>query len=270
MKIYLWDNAGYRTFMQDAVNRHAMRAAHVEGANTVVVFIHGILGSPTQFEPLLTLAVDKGYSAVSLLLPGHGGSGKAFRESNASQWEAHVSDQIIELSARYASILMVGHSMGGLLAIQAALKYPKINGLFCIALPLHLKISLRSLRMSAAFMLHNAKHSKHNATMQAALAAHSIAPASFLDYISWLPNFMALSRLAKKTRAVLGALHTAIVLCFCAKDESVSRKSIRAAHKGLTQCDCKIYELPHAGHFFYSDADQALLRECFLTFLEYA
>lgn len=256
--------------MKEIINRHAMRAAHVEGANTVVVFIHGILGSPTQFEPLFTLAVDRGYSAVALLLPGHGGSSKAFRESNASQWEAHVSDQIIELSARYASILLVGHSMGGLLAIHAALKYPKINGLFCIALPLHLKISLRSLRMSAAVMLHKAKRNDHNATMQAALAAHSIEPAAFLDYISWLPNFMALSRLAKQTRAVLGALHTAIILCFCAKDESVSKKSIRTAHKGLTQCDCKIYELPHAGHFLYSGEDQTLLQEYFLTFLEYA
>ena len=44
-----------------------------EGADTIVIFIHGFFGSPSQFWELSAIAWEKGYSIASLLLPGHGG-----------------------------------------------------------------------------------------------------------------------------------------------------------------------------------------------------
>lgn len=48
----------------------------VKNTDTIVIFIHGIVEGPAQFKDLMKLTIQHGYSAVSLLLPGHGGTGK--------------------------------------------------------------------------------------------------------------------------------------------------------------------------------------------------
>ena len=53
----------------------------VKNTNTIVIFIHGIVEGPAQFKDLMKLTIQHGYSAVSLLLPGHGGTGKDFARS---------------------------------------------------------------------------------------------------------------------------------------------------------------------------------------------
>ena len=47
-------------------------------AEAAVLFIHGFLGSPLQFEDLCQAVYQKGYAAYALLLPGHGGSSTQF------------------------------------------------------------------------------------------------------------------------------------------------------------------------------------------------
>ncbi|MDD3038219.1 hypothetical protein [Bacteroides sp.] len=49
---------------------------HIEGAQSIVIFIHGIVEGPNQFLHLMGIGSSAGYSVASLLLPGHGGSSK--------------------------------------------------------------------------------------------------------------------------------------------------------------------------------------------------
>ena len=55
------------------------------GAACVVLFVHGILGSPAQFAPFLPL-VPQDWSFCNLLLQGHGGGARDFSAASMAVW----------------------------------------------------------------------------------------------------------------------------------------------------------------------------------------
>ena len=98
----------------------------VSGADTAVLFIHGIAGTPRHFDPFLPL-VPEGYSAVSLLLPGHGGTVRDFSRASMAGWETHVQRTVQELARALEAqapdvMLVLGHPLdaGGAMRHSAA------------------------------------------------------------------------------------------------------------------------------------------------------
>lgn len=69
----------------------------VAGAENAVLFIHGIVGTPQHFAPLIPL-VPEGWSLYNLLLDGHGGSVEAFSHTSMKKWRAQVSAAVEELA----------------------------------------------------------------------------------------------------------------------------------------------------------------------------
>lgn len=88
-------------------------------ADTLVLLIHGITGSPHQFDALARHLYAEGISVQSLLLPGHGSTAKAFAQSGRLEWERSVNRAVRHALLRYKNVVLVGHSMGCLLAINA-------------------------------------------------------------------------------------------------------------------------------------------------------
>ncbi|MDR0839413.1 MAG: hypothetical protein LBN99_07195, partial [Oscillospiraceae bacterium] len=65
-----------------------------ERGDPLVIFIHGFMGSPDQFADMADAVVSRGGSALSVLLPGHGGDSREFARCGADAWEAHVRGEI--------------------------------------------------------------------------------------------------------------------------------------------------------------------------------
>ena len=121
----------------------------VAGADTAILFIHGIVGTPDQFLPLMPLVPDN-WSCVNLLLPGHGGSVSDFSHSSMAAWRRYVADEVAALSAHHRRILLAGHSMGTLFCIDEATKHSeRIQGLFLLACPLYPQLTLLAAKQSA-------------------------------------------------------------------------------------------------------------------------
>lgn len=111
----------------------------VPGADTAVLFLHGIVGTPRHFDSRLPLVqlVPETWSVYSLLLPGHGGSVEDFSVSTMQQWKDYVWKTFDALAQTHRHIVLAGHSMGTLFAIQLAIeKGEKIPFLFLIAAPI--------------------------------------------------------------------------------------------------------------------------------------
>lgn len=86
-------------------------------AKTVVLFVHGIQGSPLQFKWLVSrLPSNIDYKCI--LLPGHGGSVAWFKKTGSKEWQRYINELCREKRTKYERVVYVVHSMGCLLGIN--------------------------------------------------------------------------------------------------------------------------------------------------------
>lgn len=93
-----------------------------------VVLVHGIRTSATMWRSQLAYLEARGTPAFALDLPGHGTRrGEAFTIEDAFA----TIDEAVRSAAREGPVLLVGHSMGGLLSLAytGAEEQPPVSGL---------------------------------------------------------------------------------------------------------------------------------------------
>lgn len=239
----------------------------VKGADTVVIFIHGIVEGPAQFKDLMELTVQFGYSAVSLLLPGHGGTGKDFARSSGNQWLKHTHEQVEFYRKQYKSIILTGHSMGTLLSfITYAENSRQIIRIIAIDSPLYVKVKWTAIKNNLKIGF--SRKIAEDDPAQALLHASSVAPCSLLTYITWAPRIIDLFRLMKQTRKLLHHVTVPTLVIHADKDELVSSASIRVFKREIPKKHLRLIHLPESTHFIYGKADLQAVHNAFCEFLK--
>lgn len=104
---------------------------------TTVVMVHGIRTSATMWRSQLAHLAARGVAAVAVDLPGHG---TRMAETFTLETAWATIDDAVRTAARAGEVLLVGHSMGGLLctAYVGAEDTPPVDayiGASCTALP---------------------------------------------------------------------------------------------------------------------------------------
>ncbi|MCL2248788.1 MAG: alpha/beta fold hydrolase [Oscillospiraceae bacterium] len=230
----------------------------------IIVFIHGYMGTPRQFDNLADIVCLQGFSYTSLLLPGHGVSVKEFSEATHENWQEHVYNEIERLSLSYKKIWLVGHSMGCLLALHAAIKFPQcVCGVFAIACPL--KVTYISAH---AFVVHLKKFfGSKNSLINRAYIQFSGVPRTFdLIWRIHKPDFEFL-KLQHKTRAILSQVTSPVVGVFSIDDEVTSVKSLDVMQSKLAGADFKPIILQDSLHAYYTERDKTTIEQALLQFI---
>lgn len=102
----------------------------VTGDGHVVVLLHGFLMSSNTWTPLIKELNNK-YKVVAIDLPGHGKSGSLKTVHSMPIMADAVHEILVHLNIK--QFVMIGHSMGGYVALAYAHKYPeKLNGLVLV------------------------------------------------------------------------------------------------------------------------------------------
>ncbi len=227
------------------------------------VFLHGFLGGPQQFDFLVPMAELCGFDSYALLLPGHGGDYRAFLRSGRAAWETYVQAELDALRKQYEKILLVTHSMGGLLSIRAALADARsICGIFAIALPLNLRVSKKGMQT-------NWKHitglGKQDDYTRAARSFGSVTGITLWNAPLMLPRALDLVKLSAAARRGLGNLDVPLTILHSEQDEWVGARSVQAA-KSRARTPPSILILSESGHFFYTEADKRKISDHFAAF----
>jgi len=241
----------------------------VPEAKYAVLFIHGIVGSPNHFRtqiPLEELVPDT-WSVYNIRLPGHGFSVKEFGQSNINKWRSYAFAAFEELAKNHEKIVIVGHSMGTLFAMQLALKFPeKVNQLFLIAVPMRPWVRLfgavNCLRL--AFGLIREDRPLEVATRN--VCGLDTTPLVW-RYIPWFPRFLELFAEIHRTEKVMGSLGVPCVAWQSKKDELVSNFSAPVLRKSGVM---EVHELESSTHFYYDPRDAQQVRGCFLDIIKQA
>jgi len=215
----------------------------LEGKGTVI-FVHGFMGSPVQFNRLAEVAYAAGFSTLQILLPGHGSGAKDFAKSNMQHW---LNALDVEIEKLEGMIILVGHSMGCLLALHTAKKYgARIQGLLLLACPFDVRLfSFNALRMRLRYK----KEYIENCSVKISLGLlwYSIKPA--LEY----------KRLVKSTMSLVSEINIPTTVIFSTADEVVKVSAAKIIEEKLKHST--IITLENSPHAFYLDYEQKIIEE---------
>ncbi len=220
------------------------------------VFIHGFMGSPRQFARLAGAARQAGTEARLIGLPGHGGDVHAFAGCGRREWAAHAEAEIAALKAEFGRLILIGHSMGGLLAINAAAKDPAgVAGILALALPLRLHMTGSTAKLWLA-CIRGPKAGEHP-RMAAGREMCGVSGIRLRDVPALLPNSLGLLRIMGEAERALPRLDMPLAAVNSAGDEIVSMRSLPVLKRRMPGAEA--IELLESGHFWYSERDQASL-----------
>lgn len=239
----------------------------VPGARTAVLFIHGIVGTPNHFRDLIPLVplVPENWSVYNLLLDGHGKNVRDFSHTSMKKWKAQVRAIFESLTRTHEQVVIVGHSMGTLFAMQLALEWPeKVPLLFLIAVPMRpgVRISgmVRVLRM--VFGLTREDRPIELATRD---VCGVTTTRKLWKYIGWIPRFLELFAEIYRTEKVMGNLTVPCVAYQSEKDELVMNRSRKILEKSGVM---EVYNLLNSTHFYYDSGDQRIVQDDFTNRIE--
>jgi len=233
------------------------------GADTAILFIHGIIGTPDHFKDFLTF-IPENWSICNVLLDGHGKGVSDFSHTSMKKWIRQIDGILEDLRENHDKILICAHSMGTLLAINAAIRNPKkIHRMFLLACPLAIapKLSVATTSLKVIYE----RFSPEDLEAVSAAEAYGIEPDRRLwKYLGWIPRYLELFHQIRNTRRHFRELSVPTTVFQSRNDELVSKKSIRLLN------DAERYDvgvLEKSGHYRIDPEDRKLLREHFQKFL---
>jgi carboxylesterase len=105
-----------------------------EGDNASALLIHGFTGTPYETRPVAQVLGDLGVACSAPCLPGHGQDTAApINDTTAEAWIEAMQRAFMRLPSEKPRLL-VGISMGALLAVELAHRHPKaVSGLILVA-----------------------------------------------------------------------------------------------------------------------------------------
>ena len=223
---------------------------------TGLILVHGIQGSPRQFEFLLKTLPDSVYTQ-NILLPGHGASVREFRKSGRRPWLAAVRRATQEAQAHCEKLFFVGHSMGCLLGLTVASELPGCYaGMLLLCCPFSIHPTLRYIKNG--YLAAKTKGNSADPLIHALWASNSVKADHPWDYLTCAHPYMELLRLIRETRS-LPATNAQMQFFFAKQDEIVGGRAIKIAKE---KYDSEIALLKDCSHGWFTDEAKAEIADC--------
>ncbi len=237
--------------------KHQAFTCGTPGSDPAIVYIHGILGSPVEFRRIADALQPLNFYCQSLLLPGHGGSGYEFAVSQPYTWQAHVNQTLSELQKSYSKIILVGHSLGGLLALNASLQVP-VNGIILLNTPIKTRITWRQISLSMRVLFSSAN--THDPLISTYRDSFSVGIKDWWSLPLWIPRLLDIRRIAKLTLSILSEVTVPVMIFQSRQDETVNPDSAELLKKllGSTISLTYLHQSTHA-YFEHEEFNQIII-----------
>lgn len=210
------------------------------GSTVGCLLLHGFTSTPAELRVIGEALAAKGYTTMGILLPGHGTKPEDLLQITYRDWINSAQQGINELKKTCKKIVVIGHSMGGLLALQMAARN-KVEGVVTIAAAL--KPSNRKAHL--AWLL------KHFQTYVSGSPRER--PEEEQQYLLHYPYFPVaavaeLQRLASHTRAILSQVTTAALIIQTKDDQTVRPASAEIICRRISSQNKECFWLDKGTH----------------------
>lgn len=231
-----------------------------------ILLLHGFCGSSLQLRYLAQGIHENGYTVSVPLLPGHGTTLRDMCRSTYLDWLTCARIAYTSLREECSSVSVVGHSMGGVLALLLAEEYP-VTAVITLAAPMRLKGARSLLAPFAAPVSWLIPYLTLPEDRQ-------IHPDDFLsdDHIGYdglpLARVRDLCWLMRRARRDLYAITAPLLAVQSRDDLSVSASSPYIILSGVSSAVRERLTLSESGHLIPLGPERKELLAALLSFLE--
>lgn len=225
--------------------------------------IHGFTGTPGEVRPLGEALAADGHAVVGVRLAGHGTRVEELARTRWPDWLASARDEFEALRRRVEAVVLVGFSMGGLIALTLAAEAARgtparrsargpalapVIGVVAMAPPFRVAQRAAFLVYVARWFVTYVPKSEHR---DPAIAAE--APAYDVRPLACVTSLFALAR---RTRRLLGEVRAPVLVLQGLRDHTVHPDSARIAVAGLTGAPGRVVWFGRSGHLLAVDVER--------------
>jgi esterase/lipase len=242
----------------------------VAGAEPSVLALHGFGATPEEVLMVVELARELGLRALAPLLPGHGQSVHALAQSRWADWR-RGADQALDQLVKRGPALVVGSSMGSLLALELALDRPKdVLAVGVLGSPIRLRWPFPSLGLQLVaglgvpdFALPKRSVDIRDAVLRRSQVTCEAQPA-------YAGNDLRLA--GRRIEARLGEIHCPAFIAHGQHDHVCPVNNARRVYAGLgtASWEKELLILPRSYHIITRDIERGRLRTQLHRFLSRA
>lgn len=111
--------------MKEPINHDPISVGGRE--RVAILAIHGFTGSPWSMRPLAEFFAQRGFAVEMPRLPGHGSKWQDMLQVSKDDWLAEVDAAYWRLRSAGHPVVVIGLSMGGMLAIRQSARRPVLG-----------------------------------------------------------------------------------------------------------------------------------------------
>lgn len=219
------------------------------------LLIHGFTGSPDEVKPLYHALQQKGIRVISPTLKGHGGARRELKKSTWHDWVQSAEEALHELLQRHQKVIVIGFSMGGLIAAHLAARYP-IERLVLLSPAMFVP--------NYGQIIHDIRDSYRN--------KEGILTARMLEYAhkittTPLKTLWHFHRLVKHLRNDLPFVHVPTLIIHGTCDDVVHPRSAKYIYDSIASPEKRLYYLPRSKHIICHDCEADEVKHLVTNFL---
>lgn len=223
------------------------------------MLVHGFGDTATLMEPMANYLETQGIGTRCVTLPGHGTTLKDFALISCQKLIGKLEREYVDMKESYDSVIVVGYSMGGLLAIHLA-TLRDIEGLVTICTPIFPRggaAGERALKYAArAGLVLGINIPKFGIT--------SLSDRTLLSHVNGYKKYPARSilcliELMELTRPILKRVTAPALVVHSQNDDVIWKESGRRIYDSLGSAEKKLIVLENSRHKAPIDRDRAVL-----------
>jgi carboxylesterase len=232
----------------------------LQGSTFGILLLHGFTSTTLEVRQLAEfLHTQSGATVAGPLLPGHGTSPDDLAGTSYTDWIDAAEKSYLDLRKTCKTIVVGGESMGGLLTLILAAKFPEIKGMVLFA-PALITPGMQQARWLKWFVFSsNKKNLDEPKDGYLPWQGYKVNPLKAVD---------ELGKLQSVTRKLLPEIQQPVLIFQGGRDETIDSRSSKVIYETLSSSNKQFVTVGNCGHCVLLDAQYPQIYIQVLVFIQ--